>query len=205
MTASQRVKRGTADGCLARRILIALAAVIILASGAAFAQEKAATKENARSKVPVVITSDSMEASKSDGTVVFKGNVVAIEDFTLCSDELYISYGKEKEIKEMIATGSVRIFQADRKAAADKAEYDRIKRKLVLTGGAEVIQCSDTVRGDRIVVNIDDEDAVVHSEPGARVKAVIKPVKNCPQPVGNAAAGAARDVKSEEARCRGAR
>lgn len=187
------------------RVAIASAAVIILASSPVSGQEKAALKEGARPKVPVVITSDSMEASRDDGTVVFTGNVVAIEDFTLCSDELHISYGKEKEITEMTADGSVRIFQAERKALADKAEYDRLKRTLVLTGRAEVIQCSDTVRGDKITVHIDDENAVVQSESGGRVTAVIKPVKNCPQPDGNAAAGAARDVKSEEARCRGSR
>ncbi|MBI5886390.1 MAG: lipopolysaccharide transport periplasmic protein LptA [Deltaproteobacteria bacterium] len=197
------VRVGTGIGLIGRVTIAAVFMVIV--SGPAFGQEKAALKEGERLKVPVVITSESMEASRDEGTVVFTGNVVAIEDFTLCSDELHISYGKEKEITEMTASGRVRIFQADRKALADKAEYDRIKRTLVLTGGAEVIQCSDTVRGDRIIVHIDDEDAVVQSESGGRVKAVIKPVKNCPQPDGNAAAGAARDVKSEEARCRGSR
>lgn len=195
------VERGLS---LARRAAL-IAVLIVSICAPVSAQDRAVSKQDARPKLPITITSDAMEASKGNGNVVFKGNVVAVEDFTLCSDELFISYGKEKEIREMLATGSVRIFYADRTAVATKAEYDREKKTLVLIGNAEVRQCSDVVRGDRIVVHIDDENAMVQSESGGRVKAVIMPAKKCPQPVGIAAAGAVRDVTIEEARCRGSR
>lgn len=201
-----RLRRVCFAGGLSFIRCAALVAVFVVSTSALVsAQDKAVSKQGARAKVPITIMSDAMEASKGEGNVVFKGNVVAVEEFTLCSDELFISYGKEKEIREMTATGSVRIFYSDRTAVAAKAEYDREKKTLVLIGNAEVRQCSDVVRGDRIVVHIDDENATVQSESGGRVKAVIMPAKNCPQPVVNAVAGAVRDVTIEEARCRGSR
>lgn len=186
------------------RAIFLVASVVVFMCAPVNAKDKAVLKQSERPKLPITITSDTMEASKGNGNVFFKGNVVAVEDFTLCSDELFISYGEAKEIKDMVATGNVRIFYADRTAVSTKAEYDREKKTLVLIGSAEVRQCSDVVRGDRIVVHIDDENAMVQSETGGRVRAVIMPAKNCPQPVA-AVTGAVKDVTIEEARCRGSR
>ena len=138
-----------------------------------------------------------MQADKSRGFVVFRGNVVAIEDFTLCADELTVTYGKDNEINDMVAVGSVRIFQQEKVATAARAVYDRTSRKIVLTGQAEVVQCSDSVKGDKITVSLDDDNAMVQSDGGGRVRAVIMPQKNCVQPSGKGI--------SEEARCKGSR
>ncbi len=148
-------------------------------------------------KKPVTVLSDTMQADKSKGFVVFRGNVVAIEDFTLCADELTVTYGKDNEINDMVAVGSVRIFQQEKVATAARAVYDRTTRKLVLTGHAEVAQCSDSVKGDKITVSLDDDNAMVQSDGGGRVRAVIMPQKNCAQPAGKGI--------SEEARCKGSR
>ncbi len=148
-------------------------------------------------KKPVTVLSDTMQADKSRGFVVFRGNVVAIEDFTLCADELTVTYGKDNEINDMVAVGSVRIFQQEKVATAAKAVYDRTSRKIVLTGQAEVVQCSDSVKGDKITVSLDDDNAMVQSDGGGRVRAVIMPQKNCVQPSGKGI--------SEEARCKGSR
>ena len=63
---------------------------------------------------PVTITSDRMEADNGRGVVVFKGNVAAVEDFTLCADELTVNYGVGSEVTDIVATGNVRIFQDGR-------------------------------------------------------------------------------------------
>lgn len=181
---------------------VVIAAVLTLVPAYVRAADK--PKEKTKPKAPITVTSDTMEASRGGGNVIFKGNVAAVEDFTLCTDELSIFYGKEKEVNEMIATGNVRIFQTDRTATAEKATYDRGKRTLVLIGRAQVVQCSDTVKGDRITVHLDDENALVESQSGGRVKAVIMPVKNCPQQ-GLGVAASAGEGSSEEARCRRSR
>ena len=147
-------------------------------------ESSASAKNNAKdrhpkSNTPITITSDRLEIDKGVGHIVFSGNVAAMEDFTLCSDELTLLYGISKEISELSASGNVRIFYKDRKAVAEKAIYDRDNRTVVLTGNPEVTQCSDTLRGDKITVKLDEDNAYVESDGGKRVRAVIMPVKVC--------------------------
>lgn len=149
---------------------------------------------------PVTVTSDKMEAKKNENLVVFTGNVVAVEDFTVCSDVLYVLYDGQKEVNRLEAGGNVRIFQDDKTSTSEKAVYDRNARTIVLTGSPQVRQCNDTVKGDRITVYMDEDNALVESEKGGRVKAVIMPDKKCAE-----AGGQAQKVISEEARCKGSR
>ena len=153
--------------------------------------------ENA--KKPVTVTSDTMEANTSENRVVFRGNVTAVEDFTLCSDELNILYDSNRDVSEIQASGNVRIFQDEKKSTAGRGVYDRKGRLIVLTGDPQVTQCSDVIKGDRITVYLDDNNAVVESGGGKRVTAVIMPEKKCP------GQNAPERTVSEEALCNGAR
>ncbi|MBI5642440.1 MAG: lipopolysaccharide transport periplasmic protein LptA [Deltaproteobacteria bacterium] len=184
----------------AKTILLipALLSLTVLASPAFAAKEKGAGKEAPRK--PVTVTSDTMEALANENIVVFKGNVVAVEDFTLCSDELEIRYSDNKDVKEIEASGNVRIFQNDKASTSDKAVYNRVDRTIVLTGRPQVKQCTDLIKGDKITVFIDQDNALVEGEKGGRVKAVIMPEKNCPE-----APKAQEKGNSEEARCKGPR
>ncbi|MBI5492131.1 MAG: lipopolysaccharide transport periplasmic protein LptA [Deltaproteobacteria bacterium] len=157
-------------------------------------------KDGDAPKKPVTVTSDTMEAKTSENVVVFRGNVVAVEDFTLCSDELHIRYGEAKDVSEIEASGNVRIFQDNKTSTSDRALYNRNERTIILTGRPQVKQCTDTVKGDRITVFLDKDNALVESEKGSRVKAVIMPEKSCT----DEKKGAEKAI-SEEARCKGAR
>lgn len=175
-----------------------LAAVVFLMAPAG--RSVAADKEHKITpKKQVTITSDTMEALSAQNIVIFKGNVVAVEDFTICSDELYIHYDENKDISEIEAGGNVRIFQDNKTSTSDRAVYSRTDRKVVLTGKPQVKQCTDTIKGDRITVFLDKDNAMVESDSGGRVRAVIMPEKKCPE-------GAAQEKPiSEEARCKGPR
>lgn len=151
-------------------------------------------------KKQVTITSDKMEALSNENLVIFRGNVVAVEDFTLCSEELLIRYDENKEIDEIEAGGNVRIFQQDKTSTSDKAVYNRKDRKIILTGKPQVKQCTDTIKGDRITVYLDKDNALVESGQSGRVRAVIMPEKKCPE-----GAAAPQENISEEARCKGSR
>lgn len=175
-----------------------LIAVVFLAassglSGAAGKDSKITAKKQ------VTITSDTMEALSEQNIVIFKGNVVAVEDFTICSDELYIHYDENKDISEIEAGGNVRIFQDNKTSTSDRAVYSRIDRKVVLTGKPQVKQCTDTIKGDRITVFLDKDNAMVESDSGGRVRAVIMPEKKCREGV------VQEKPISEEARCKGPR
>lgn len=147
----------------------------------------------------VTVTSDTMEASTTGNSVIFRGNVAAVEDFTICSDELNILYDSNRDVSRIEASGSVRIFQDEKKSTAGRAVYDRKERVIVLTGEPQVTQCSDVIKGDRITVNIDDNNAVVESGAGKRVRAVIMPEKKCPGQDGK------ERTSSAETLCNGAR
>lgn len=149
---------------------------------------------------PLAVTSDTMEALTDKNIVVFKGNVVAVEDFTLCSEELRVHYGQNRDMSRIEASGNVRIFQNGKTSTSERAVYDRDERTLVLTGSPVVRQCTDSVKGDRITVYLDKDNAVVESGNGGRVRAVIMPDKKC----GEEAAGRGEGL-SEEALCKGSR
>ncbi|MFQ5441768.1 MAG: lipopolysaccharide transport periplasmic protein LptA [Thermodesulfobacteriota bacterium] len=136
---------------------------------------------------PITITSDTMEASRKDHLVTFKGNVSAREEFLLCSDELYLRYSEGSEIKEIEARGGVRIYRKDNTSRAETAVYDRASRIIVLKGNAEVERCADTVKGSKITLYLDTDKAFVEGMEKGRVKAVIIPGKKCVGPAVGAA------------------
>lgn len=152
---------------------------------------------------PVTVTSDSMEADRGKKSVVFNGNVTAVEDFTVCSDTLYVYYDANNEVSDIEAQGNVVILQADKTSRSEKARYDRKSRTVVLTGGRpQIQQCADTVKGEKITVYLDEDKAVVESAGGGRVKAVIMPEKKCED---HGPARVQESHTSEEARCKRAR
>lgn len=130
-------------------------------------------------KPPITITSESMHADRTARTVVFKGDVEAIEDFLLCSDELHMNYTGANVVEKIDARGNVRIFRDSATARAARAVYDRVKQVLVLTENAVVERCADTVRGDKITLYLEDESVLVEGLHNGRVKAVIVPEKKC--------------------------
>lgn len=127
------------------------------------------------SKEPINITSDSMEAETKINRVIFKGNVVARQkDMTITSNELMATYGDNgKDLKEVLATGNVRITQQDKIAVADRALFLNAERKVILTGNPRVWQGKDIVSGERIIYYLDEDRTIV--EGGTR--AVIHPRK----------------------------
>ncbi len=168
--------------------------------------------------VPLVITSESLEADNKRGQVTFRGNVIAEEEFLLCSDELFLGYGDESKVDSIVATGDVRIVHGTKVSGADRAEYERAGRILVLTGNAVILECGDIVKGERIEVYLDEDRAVIDGGAGSgggaegsgRVRAVIMPQKSCVDGGGPEAGSTAGKTEVErgadgESRCEWAR
>lgn len=127
------------------------------------------------SKQPINITSDSMEAETKANKVTFRGNVVARQkDMTITSNELTATYTDDgKELREVVATGNVRITQQDKIAVADSALFLNTERKIVLTGSPKVWQGKDIVSGEKIIYFLDEDRTTVEGG----TKAVIHPRK----------------------------
>ncbi len=176
------------------RYLLIVTAIIAISAGssASLALESDVTEDG---ESRIIITSDMMETTNSAEVITFRGNVVAREDFLLCSDELELNYGDSREITFIVATGNVSVVRDGKVSNGDKAVYDKSKGEVVVSGNATATQCTDTVSGDKITFYLDREDVLVESGSGGRVSAVIVPGKKC----------AEERVPVEELQCRGAR
>jgi lipopolysaccharide export system protein LptA len=129
------------------------------------------------SRSPIDITSDTVEADGKQNTATFKGNVVAKqEDVTLYAQTLLIIYDPDtKKLKEIVATGNVKVVQMDRRATGQKVTFDQDKNKVVLDGDAVVREGTNVIRGERITFYVEEERSVVEPTKGGRVSTSITP------------------------------
>ena len=141
-----------------------------------------------------IIDSDIMEVKRGGKSIVFSGHVVTREEFTLCSDELKIIFNDNREILDIVATGSVRLLQGGKVATAGKAEYDKESRVITFSGTAQISSCGDKVFGEKIRFNMDSGSTLVEGGEGVRVRAHMISEKNCTE-----------DIIIEEDFCTGAR
>ena len=129
------------------------------------------------SRAPIDIDSDRLEADQKKNTITYKGNVVAKqEDVTLYANTLVILYDPDtKKLKEIIATGNVKVVQLDRRATGQKATFDQEKNKVILDGDAVVREGTNVIRGERIIFYVEEERSVVEPAKGGRVSTSITP------------------------------
>ncbi len=133
---------------------------------------------------PIHIKSDSMEAMDKNGTVVFKGNVVAIRgDLTINADRLMVVYSdlpargdsdkKRRVLRKIVATGHVKIIQGKKVGTGREAIYDKRGEKLILTGDAQVWEGSNRITGTKITLYINENRSVVESSDSQKVEATV--------------------------------
>lgn len=125
---------------------------------------------------PIHITSDRMEVDRKKNTVVYTGQVVAIQgDLKMQSKKLTATYSPDmKKLTEIVAEGEVRIAQGDRLATGSRAVFNGVAQTITLTGNPVVRQGNSQVSGNKIVFFIEEDRAI--AEGGSqRVKATIFP------------------------------
>jgi lipopolysaccharide export system protein LptA len=142
---------------------------------------------------PIEITSDRLDAYNEKKMVVFSGNVVATQqDKTIYADTLNIFYKKEPgsqpkpqakkkpetaggELDRIEAVGNVRIVQLNRIVTGEKAVYFQNEQKIIVTGDPVLKEGENVIKGDRVVVLLDENKGIVESSKQKRVTAVINP------------------------------
>jgi len=109
------------------------------------------------SSQPIRIKSDRLEWDYKGHAITFKGNVIANqEDVTLYSDRMVIHYDEAtSDVTQIVADGTVRIVQLDRRATGEKAVFHNAEKKIVLTGRPVVRQGKNVVIGEKITILID--------------------------------------------------
>jgi lipopolysaccharide export system protein LptA len=175
-------------GCRKRLFLLLVAFLLLVpVSGLAQAPKKPKMDKNQ----PILIQSDRLDAYQEKKMVIFSGNAVATQgDKTIKSDRLLIYYKdnpgnpKKKEVKDvgnagdlekLEAQGHVTITQINRVVTGENAIFYQDSQKIVMTGNAVMREGKNVVKGDRIVVFLNEDRGVVEGSESKRVTATIYP------------------------------
>ena len=143
---------------------------------------------------PIVVTADWMEADRQKNTIVYKGQVVAVQnDMTMRGDRLTALFDPSaKQMKQAVVEGkSVQIVQGDKTATGTKAVFDGAAQTVTMTGNPVVRQGNSEVSGERIIFYIAEDRAIAEGGANQRVKATIFTEEMGKQPKGEE--GAAKE------------
>lgn len=144
---------------------------------------------------PIEIVSDRMDAHNDKKLVIFSGNAVATQgDRVIKSDQLLLYYRKDSgkaekspsktgndmggELEKIEAKGHVIITQAERIVTGDSAVFIQDTQKVVMTGNAVMQEGPNIIKGNKIIVFLNENRGIVESDQNKRVRAVIYPDKD---------------------------
>lgn len=104
------------------------------------------------------ITSARIEFDYKEFVAVFDENVrVENPQFFIAADRVVVFMEGTNQLRQIMALGNVTLTNEQRNAACDKAVYTRQSGQIVMTGSATLQRGGDFVRGDKIVIWLDDE------------------------------------------------
>ncbi len=126
---------------------------------------------------PLEIISDWTEANRQQGTITFGGKVIAKQrDMVLYADQLTNYFDMESHsLVKAVASGNVKLSQADKFATCEQATLEQEQRIVVLQGNAVMWQGDNRVTGERIVIYLNTNQAEVFGKPGGKAKIRINP------------------------------
>jgi lipopolysaccharide export system protein LptA len=139
---------------------------------------------------PIEIVSDRLDAYNEKRMVVFSGSAVATQGArTIRSDVLTLYYKEGKSpsvrstgeaegqgaLERVEAKGHVTISEGDRIVTGEEALFDQDAQKIIMTGSAVMREGANIIRGDRIVVFLNENRGVVEGTENRRVTATIYP------------------------------
>jgi len=161
---------------------------VLLTASLAYAENKLFNKQ---SDEPIEITSNRMEAFNEKKLIVFSGNAIAKQgNKVLKADQLNLYYKKEPgkkvkvgttetegtgDLEKVEAKGNVSLTQGGRTATGDEAIYLRDSGKVIMTGNPVLSEGKNSIKGDRVIVFLNEDRGVVESNTKKQVKAIIYP------------------------------
>ncbi|MDY6854400.1 MAG: lipopolysaccharide transport periplasmic protein LptA [Thermodesulfobacteriota bacterium] len=124
---------------------------------------------------PITINSDRLEGDNKRNTVTFSGNVIAKRgNVSIYSDSISIVYDEiNRDVREVIAKGNVRVTMKDREATGHKAIFLNSEEKIILTGNPKVKEGDNIINGGRIILFLGEDRGIVEADEHTRVKATI--------------------------------
>lgn len=106
--------------------------------------------------LPVKVVADQLSVNQTDGTALFKGNVVVTQgQMTLEAATLQVLYAADhKSIAHMKADGGVKLATQTDAASAQTADYAPDTGDLVLTGDVLMTQGDAAISGQKLVLSL---------------------------------------------------
>lgn len=155
---------------------VALLSCVWAGTGHAADETKGMRAEELGSR-PIEISADKLVADSMRNAVAFEGGVVAVQgDVTLHCDRLNAEYSKAAgAIEKIVAEGNVKVLQVGKEAKAARADFFNMEQRIVLSGGAELRQGENVIRGETVTIFLRESRSTVSGGAGKRVTAVINP------------------------------
>ena len=112
---------------------------------------------------PIDVRSDTLDLDYKAHSVVYRGHVHATQgSASLSSDTLQVLYdGDFRELKQVVATGNVRVAQGGRWATGERADLNQVDHTVEMTGNPVIHDGPDQVAGTRILIYLDSQKSVV--------------------------------------------
>ncbi len=168
--------------------LLILSAVFLIFSYSHICARGAGPAKKERS---IQIVSDRLDAYNDKSLVVFSGNVVATRgDKVIKSDTLSLYYKKREgksekigskgiiragELERIEAKGRVIITQGEMVVTGENAVFRHSEQKIIVTGNTVMQDGNNIIKGEKIIVFLEENRGIVESSPGGRVTAIIYP------------------------------
>jgi len=138
-----------------------------------FAEETAG-----KDQTPIQIEADNMKYFGEKKMSLFVGSVVVTKgEMTMKSDEMEVFFTDDKEVKEILSRGNVKIEKEGLLALSGKAHIYQLEGRIVLTENARVWQGENYLEGDKVTLFNDSEKLYVDKGEDKRVKIIITPQK----------------------------
>jgi lipopolysaccharide export system protein LptA len=174
-------------------IVLASAVLALAASAGAAAAQKSPVLPGASSREPVSIDAAKLDYFDKDQKLVYSGAVVATQgESRLKASVLTIflepapANSSGHQMRRMEAQGPVTITAKDQIGTGDSGLYDRTENKVFLTGHVTLSQGANVTRGERLVYDLNTNQAVVlggsGNAQGGRVRSVFTPGESSAAP-----------------------
>ena len=137
--------------------------MLVAGADAAMAQSKPTAQSG-----PIKVTGDTFVIDEAKGQATFTGNVEIVRSgLTVWAQKVVIEYGSGVEdVKNMVATGKVRLKTKDQDATGDRATFDPATQMLHMTGNVVVVNATGTLTGPSLTVNLADNSTVFEGGKG---------------------------------------
>lgn len=117
-----------------------------------------------------VITADHLTVDYRRNRAEFEKHVVVVDpQIRIESDKLVVDFDKENNIQTATASGTVKLWQADKTGSCRQAVYDAKTGEVRLIGDAALRRGRDTVKGDKITFSLNDDKMWVEGQPNLEI------------------------------------